>query len=223
MFSWPPTPHIEAAVTTARLPFKSITVVVAWSCCYKRRRRRRRTCDSDTSTQNRHCEMLQCRKCTHPWTQDRNKSEKQNSGKKPKQEAKKLLNNKIHPLPYQKKNHENPESFVWLSIHNCKRKPFEAGKIVWNLQKCVTSSSKNWKVALLQREAKRDRAALDTTVEGNPSQPKTKPPKFVQSSNLWDPKTKTLKVNLAMLQFSQTLKRKKGDQTEKTPSYDFTS
>jgi hypothetical protein len=37
---------------------------------------------------------------------------------------------KIHPLPYQKKNHENPESFVWLSIHNCKRIPFEAGKIV---------------------------------------------------------------------------------------------
>jgi hypothetical protein len=28
---------------------------------------------------------------------------------------------------------------------------------------------------LLQRETKRDRAALDTTVEGNPSQPKTKP------------------------------------------------
>jgi hypothetical protein len=41
---------------------------------------------------------------------------------------------------------------------------------------------------LLQRETKRDRAALDTTIEGNPSQPKTKPtrkkkpPKFVLQS-----------------------------------------
>jgi len=114
-FSLPPIPHIAAAVTTARLPFKSITVVVAWSCCYKRRRR---SCDSDTSTQNRHCEMLQCRKCTHPWTQDRNQSEKQNSGKKPKQEAKKLLNNKIHPLPYQKKQKSRKPRKFRLALHS---------------------------------------------------------------------------------------------------------
>lgn len=104
-FSWPPIPHIAAAVTTARLPFKSITVMVAWSCCYKRRRRR--TCDSDTSTQNRHCEMLQCRKCTHPWTQDRNQSEKQNSEKSRYKKQKHSSTTRSTQSPTKKKTKQN--------------------------------------------------------------------------------------------------------------------
>jgi len=161
----------------------------------------------------------------HPSLNPRQESKwKTKFGKKADTRSKKTPQQQDPPTPLPKKNSRKPRKFR-LALHSQLQKD-----TLWSWKNRMKSSKVcNFFFKELEscfaskRDKERQSSPWHHSRRESLSTKKKKPPKFVQSSNLWDPKTTTLKVNLAILQFSQTQKRKKGDQTGKTPSYDFTS